>query len=78
MVDDNDMVICLRVVLKEPKSISPFEEKRYKAEAEKLLKHLQSNAGDRKIALILEFAAGKVQENIMRMVCGIWGVARVR
>ena len=72
MVDDSDMVICLRVVSKEPKSISPQEEKRYKGEAEKLLKHLQSNAGERKIALILEYAAGKVQDNIMRMVLSFY------
>ena len=69
MVDDNDIVICLRVVPEDPKSISTVEEQVCKTKAGNLLKLLQANAGKRKIALILEFAAGKVQENIMRMVC---------
>ena len=73
MVDDNDIVICLRVVLKDPKTISTAEEKKYKTDAKEMLSSLQSSAGKRKIALILEFAAGKVQENIMRMVCTIHG-----
>ena len=73
LVDDGDEVVCLRVVDKDSKinSDSSIEEGRYKAEANKLMEHIQlkNDADEKTISLVLEFAVGKVQETIQRMVC---------
>ena len=73
LVDDGDEVVCLRVVdNKDTKFVSDssLEEGKYKTEAYKLMEHIQSKTkeDDKSISLILEFAVGKVQETIQRMV----------
>ena len=69
LVDDGDEVVCLRVVDKDSK-ISSSDEARYRTEAGRILAHYQAKRKekDQKISLILEFAAGKVQETIQHMV----------
>jgi hypothetical protein len=68
LVDDGDEVVCLRVVEKDSK-ISSSDELRYRTEAQKLLEHIQAKTkdDDKSISLILEFAAGKVQDTIQNM-----------
>ena len=72
LVEDGDEIVCLRVVDKDHKlkSDTSVEQGRYKTEANALLDHIESkNRDDEKaISLILEFAVGKVQETIQRMV----------
>jgi hypothetical protein len=72
LVDDGDEVVCLRVVDKDSKinSESSLEQGRYRTEAAKLMEHIQSKTKEenKSISLILEFAVGKVQETIQRMV----------
>lgn len=71
-MEDGDEIVCLRVVDKDSKinSDTSVEQGRYKTEANALLDHIKSkNRDDEKsISLILEFAVGKVQETIQRMV----------
>ena len=73
LVDDGDEVVCLRVVDKDSKisSESSVEEGRYRTEAHKLLEQIKAknNQDEKSISLVLEFAVGKVQETIQRMVC---------
>ena len=72
LVDDGDEVVCLRVVDKDSKisSESSVEEGRYRTEAHKLLDQIKAknNQDEKSISLVLEFAVGKVQETIQRMV----------
>lgn len=72
LVDDGDEVVCLRVIDKDSKitSSSSIEEGRYRIEARRLMDHIKAkNKDDEKsISLILEFAVGKIQETIQRMV----------
>ena len=72
LVDDGDEVVCLRVVDKDSKinSDASVEEGRYRTEAHELMEHIKAkNKDDEKsISLILEFAVGKVQDTIQRMV----------
>ena len=72
LVDDGDEVVCLRVVDKDSKinSDSSLEEGKYRKEAHKLLEHIQAKNKDeeKSISLVLEFAVGKVQDTIQRMV----------
>ena len=72
LVDDGDEVVCLRVVDKDSKinSDTSVEAGRYRTEAHKLLEHIKAkNKDDEKsISLVLEFAVGKVQDTIQRMV----------
>ena len=72
LVDDGDEIVCLRVVDKDSKinSDASLEEGRYRTEAKKLLDQViaKNNDDDKAISLILEFAVGKVQETIQRMV----------
>ena len=81
LVDDGDEVVCLRVVDKDSKinSDSSLEEGKYRTEAHGLLEHVKAkNKDDEKaISLILEFAVGKVQETIQRMVRQSYGNLRV-
>jgi len=79
LVDDGDEVVCLRVVDKDSKinSSNSIEEGRYRTEAKRLMDHIKAkNKDDEKsISLILEFAVGKIQETIQRMVsllCVVW------
>lgn len=72
LVDDGDEIVCLRVVEKDSKisSGAAIEEGRYRTEAQKLLEQViaKNNDEDKAISLVLEFAVGKVQETIQRMV----------
>lgn len=78
LVDDNDEVVCLRVIEKDSKdskdrailnSTGDAREKVYYTEAQRMLERIQSkNTDNRAINLILEFAIGKVQETIQNMV----------
>lgn len=72
LVEDGDEIVCLRVVDKDSKinSDASLHEGRYKAEAQKLMEHIQSkNKDDEKIiSLILEYSVGKVPDTIQRMV----------
>jgi hypothetical protein len=71
LVDDGDEIVCLRVVDKDSKIISDssLEEGRYRLEAKKLLDQIiEKNTENKAISVILEFAVGKVQETIQRMV----------
>ncbi|EDN05045.1 predicted protein [Histoplasma mississippiense (nom. inval.)] len=72
LVDDGDEIVCLRVVEKDSKiaSDASMEERRYRQEAQKLLDQvIAKNSHDEKtISLVLEFAVGKVQEIIQRMI----------
>ena len=71
LVDDGDEIVCLRVVDKDSKisSDSSLEEGRYRHEAKKLLDQIiDKNSENKAISVILEFAVGKIQETIQRMV----------
>lgn len=72
LVDDGDEIVCLRVVDKDSKinSDASLEVGRYRTEAKKLLDQViaKNNDDDKAISLVLEFAVGKVQETIQRMV----------
>lgn len=71
LVDDGDEIVCLRVVDKDSKisSDSSVEEGRYRHEAKKLLDQIiDKNTENKAINVILEFAVGKIQETIQRMV----------
>lgn len=73
LVDDGDEIVCLRVVDKDSKitdsSDSQDGEKEYRAEARRLMeKIIEKNDDEKAISIILEFAIGKVQETIQRMV----------
>lgn len=71
-MEDGDEIVCLRVVDKDSKinSDASLHEGKYKVEARKLLEHIQNknNEDEKSISVILEFAVGKVQETIQRMV----------
>ncbi|KAK9355859.1 hypothetical protein V1505DRAFT_418952 [Lipomyces doorenjongii] len=72
LVDDGDEIVCLRVVdpgAKISSSDTALQEKLYRDEAYKLLSEImQKNEDDKKISLVLEFAVGKVQDMIQRMI----------
>ncbi|KAJ8097810.1 hypothetical protein POJ06DRAFT_260169 [Lipomyces tetrasporus] len=72
LIDDGDEIVCLRVVdpgAKISSSDIALQEKLYRDEAYKLLNDImQKNEEDKKISLVLEFAVGKVQEMIQRMI----------
>lgn len=72
LVEDGDEIVCLRVVDKDSKinSDASLQEGKYKVEARKLLEHIQNknNEDEKSISVILEFAVGKVQDTIQRMV----------
>ncbi|KAH0537216.1 hypothetical protein FGG08_005958 [Glutinoglossum americanum] len=71
LVDDGDEIVCLRVVDKDSKisSDSSLEEGRYRLEAKKLLDQIiEKNTENKSISVVLEFAVGKVQETIQRMI----------
>ncbi|OAT14178.1 universal stress protein [Blastomyces gilchristii SLH14081] len=71
LVDDGDEIVCLRVVEKDSKvaSDASVEERRYRQEAQKLLDQvIAKNSDEKAISLVLEYAAGKVQEIIQRMI----------
>ncbi|RPA79313.1 adenine nucleotide alpha hydrolases-like protein, partial [Ascobolus immersus RN42] len=72
LVDDGDEIVCLRVVDKDSKITSEDAvdgEKEYRAEARKLMeKIIEKNDDEKAISIILEFAIGKVQETIQRMI----------
>ncbi|KAF1812808.1 hypothetical protein P152DRAFT_378087, partial [Eremomyces bilateralis CBS 781.70] len=65
LVDDGDEVVCLRVLEKDSDLATPVsvKQKQYREEAEQLMAKIQhKNAENKAINLILEFAAGKVQD----------------
>jgi hypothetical protein len=71
MVDDNDEIVCLRVIDKDSTiaSSASLESKMYQEEANKLMKSIEEkNHEDKVISLTLEFAVGKVEKMIMDMV----------
>lgn len=76
LVEDGDEIVCLRVVDKDSKfnSDASLQEGKYKVEARKLLQHIQNknNDDEKSISVILEFAVGKVQDTIQRMVCAYY------
>ena len=48
---------------------SSIEEGRYRAEADKMIQHIQGkNVDNKAINLILEFSVGKIQDTIQAMV----------
>ncbi len=70
LVDDNDIVVCLRVVEPGTRLVSDISilEMVYREEAEKLLETIKGkNTKDRAISLILEFSVGKIEHEIQRM-----------
>ncbi|KAK9473748.1 uncharacterized protein V1510DRAFT_375527 [Dipodascopsis tothii] len=72
LVDDGDEVVVLRVVdpsAKISSSDSALQEKLYREEAYKLLHGvIHKNYENKKISIVLEFAVGKVQDMIQRMI----------
>lgn len=71
LVEDGDEVICLRVLDKDNKlsSGANLENQEYRAEAHSLMKMIQDKVDEEKsVSLVLEFAVGKVQNVIRRMV----------
>ena len=71
LVDDNDEIVCLRVVDKDSAiaGSASLEQKTYQEEAEKLMKSIEEKNHDNKaISIVLEFAVGKVEKMIMSMV----------
>ncbi|MCJ1464166.1 hypothetical protein MMC07_002779 [Pseudocyphellaria aurata] len=72
LVEDGDEIVCLRVVDRDSKinSDASLQEGKYKVEAKKLLEHIQNknNDDEKSISVILEFAVGKVQDTIQRMI----------
>lgn len=73
LVEDGDEIVCLRVVDKDSKiaSEAAMQENRYRQEAQSLLDHIQDKnikCDGKAISLILEFAVGKVEDTIERMV----------
>ncbi|KAK9368026.1 hypothetical protein V1509DRAFT_625143 [Lipomyces kononenkoae] len=72
IVDDGDEIVCLRVVdpgAKISSSDVALQEKLYRDEAYKLLNEIMlKNEDDKKISIALEFAVGKVQDMIQRMI----------
>ncbi|GAB7346211.1 hypothetical protein MBLNU457_4946t1 [Dothideomycetes sp. NU457] len=78
LVDDGDEIVCLRVVEKDSKEAREWagqipgresREKGYRAEAQRMLAHIQEkNTESRAINIILEFAIGKVHETIQHMI----------
>lgn len=68
LVDDGDEIVCLRVIDKDSKLASATEDE-YRAEAQRLLDEIcEKNDENKAISIVLEFAVGKVQETIQRMV----------
>lgn len=74
LVDDNDEIVCLRVIDKDSKIASAdthAQEKLYRLEAEKLLQTvINRNDEDKALSIVLEFCVGKVHDTFQRMVCG--------
>ncbi|KAJ5542468.1 hypothetical protein N7535_004889 [Penicillium sp. DV-2018c] len=72
LVDDGDEIVCLRAVEKDSRIASDagIEERKYRAEAEKLFEQvIQKNTHNEKaISLVLELAVGKVENIIQRMI----------
>jgi Universal stress protein family len=74
LVDDGDEIVCLRVVEKDSKVTqdTSIAEGAYRKEAKQLLDQvIEKNTEGKAISIILEFAVGKVQETIQRMVCAV-------
>ncbi|KAF2473520.1 adenine nucleotide alpha hydrolases-like protein [Lindgomyces ingoldianus] len=71
LVDDGDEIVCLRVVEKDSTLAADpsVEKRRYRSEAETLMKQIQNkNHENKAINLILEFAVGKVNIVIDEMI----------
>lgn len=72
LVDDGDDIICLRVLDKEAKVAmeADSDPAKYRLEAQTLLDNVvKKNAVEQKaISVVLEFAVGRIQEVIQRMV----------
>ncbi|KAF2006978.1 adenine nucleotide alpha hydrolases-like protein [Amniculicola lignicola CBS 123094] len=71
LVDDGDEIVCLKVVEKDESVASDraIEKGRYRAEAEELMKKIQTkNHENKAISLVLEFAVGKVNNVIDDMI----------
>ncbi|EPS40439.1 hypothetical protein H072_5720 [Dactylellina haptotyla CBS 200.50] len=72
LVDDNDEIVCLRVIDKDSKiatADSSTQEKLYRLEAEKLLQTIISkNDEDKALSIVLEFCVGKVHDTFQRMI----------
>lgn len=66
LVDDGDEIVCLRVVDKD----SGMTAKEYQGDADKLLESVikKNSLEEKAISLIVELAAGRVQDIIQRMV----------
>ncbi|KAK6353209.1 hypothetical protein TWF696_005191 [Orbilia brochopaga] len=72
LVDDNDEIVCLRVIEKDSKITavdSSTQERLYRLEAEKLLQTIISkNEEDKALSIVLEFCVGKVHNTFQRMI----------
>ncbi|KAK6332200.1 hypothetical protein TWF718_002727 [Orbilia javanica] len=72
LVDDNDEIVCLRVIDKDSKMAtvdSSTQEKLYRLEADKLLQTIISkNDEDKALSIVLEFCVGKVHDTFQRMI----------
>lgn len=72
LIEDGDDIVCLRGIdpaAKSSISDQTIEEKLYIEEAKTFLKHiLRKNVLNKEISVILEFALGKVQDLIQKMV----------
>jgi hypothetical protein len=71
MVDDHDEIVCLRVIDKDSPiaDSNSLRKKTYQEEASKLIDSIEEKNHDHKVLnIILEFAVGKVEKTIMRMV----------
>jgi hypothetical protein len=72
LVDDHDEIVCLRVIDKDSPiaDSTSLRKKTYQEEAAKLIDSIEEKNHDHKVLnIILEFAVGKVEKTIMRMVC---------
>ncbi|KAF3907360.1 hypothetical protein AA313_de0207586 [Arthrobotrys entomopaga] len=72
LVDDNDEIVCLRVVDKDSKmaTVDPSaQEKLYRLEADKLMQTIiTKNDDDKAVSIVLEFCVGKVHDTFQRMI----------
>ncbi|KAK6539838.1 hypothetical protein TWF694_008684 [Orbilia ellipsospora] len=72
LVDDNDEIVCLRVVDKDSKMATAdpsAQEKLYRLEADKLMQTIiTKNDDDKAVSIVLEFCVGKVHDTFQRMI----------
>ncbi|KAI1619039.1 hypothetical protein EDD37DRAFT_296433 [Exophiala viscosa] len=72
LVDDDDEIVCLRVIEKDARAASEttYDHGRYRLEAQKLLDSVikKNSTEEKAISIIMELAVGKVQDIFQRMI----------